>query len=124
VQASFLWLVSPYGDVEERYLISVCVYIFFAAGKRSVLPVSAQLAGGCDRGSERQRRLRGKPEEHPWIIFLVIQIQAETAAAAEAFARVSGCHFSQFKVSTTFHCVLRAFSSVSYPKQKIDTIIL
>lgn len=69
-----------------------------AAGKRSVLPVSAQLAGGGDRGSKRQRRVRGKPEEHPWIIFLIIQIQAETAAAAEAFARVSGCHFSQFKV--------------------------
>jgi hypothetical protein len=96
------------------------VYFFFAAGKRSVLPVSAQLAGGCDRGSERQRRLRGKPEEHPWIIFLVIQIQAETAAAAEAFARVSGCHFSQFKVSTNFSlCALRAFSSVSYPKKRL-----
>jgi hypothetical protein len=30
VQASFLWLVSPYDDVEvrERHLISGCVYFF------------------------------------------------------------------------------------------------
>jgi hypothetical protein len=113
----------------ETHLISAHVYVCvcFAAGKRSVLPVSAQLAGGCDRGSERQRRLRGKPEEHPWIIFLVIQIQAETAAAAEAFARVSACHFSQFKVSFIVCAAIWRFP-LCHPKKKIvdvrDTIIL